>query len=427
MNHDLIICGGGPAGTGLFVHAMRHNALDAFLAPGVLLVERSAQLGAGSLAHYRIEANSLGGAFLEALDDDAVDPRLAALRDHPSAAAVLALAGTTPPLPVVGEYLRELGTVVGEAISAHPGGDVRLGTRVDAIRLLPAGGAQVRMVDEATGAADTATARTVVVATGGRPRPLDRIELRDDLGLRDYLGKSVHSSAVIDRRAELPALGPNARVVVVGGAHSAWSVAHLLLKEEVLGERPHVTVLHRSPLRLFYTSTDLAAADGYPFDTEDVCPLSGRVNRYSGLRGRAKDLAARTLGLAGSRPATLDVLPITRDAPRRTYTDVLESADLVVAATGFDGAVPPVTGRDGEPLRLLTTADGHAVDAEGHLVDEAGRSVPELVAFGLGCGLRVSTAVGGEPRFRGRADGVWLYQHDVASVITSTLRRPATV
>jgi hypothetical protein len=82
-----------------------------------------------------------------------------------------------------------------------------------------------------------------------------------------------------------PTLAAGGKLTVVGGSHSAFSMLENLAKALRSAGLEEMTLVHRSQIRLFYESVEQALADGYVFDhVNDVCPVSGRVNRSGGLR-----------------------------------------------------------------------------------------------------------------------------------------------
>jgi hypothetical protein len=88
-----------------------------------------------------------------------------------------------------------------------------------------------------------------------------------------------------------------ARVVLVGGSHSAFSTARLLLdlQSELLGSRTlEVCIVHRSPLKVYYRSEAEARQDGYTdYPPDAVCRATGQVHVFSGLQMEAKQLFQR--------------------------------------------------------------------------------------------------------------------------------------
>ena len=77
-------------------------------------------------------------------------------------------------------------------------------------------------------------------------------------------------------------------IVIVGGSHSAWAAAYNCINkmsQTCSFEKGSIVILHRSPIRLYYGTLLEALDAGYTVDpVNDVCPLTGRVNRYGGLR-----------------------------------------------------------------------------------------------------------------------------------------------
>ncbi|MBV9845786.1 MAG: FAD/NAD(P)-binding protein [Kutzneria sp.] len=408
----VVFCGGGPAAIGPIIAAARTGRLDDLLNRGIALIEPG-PIGPGGFAHHRIAANSLGGPFLECLDDLDGTP-FAALRELPETRALRALADVHPPLSVVASFLARLGAVVSDLLQAHPrcrsvsSTVVGLRLAADTVHVATADGGRLH-------------ADRVVIASGGRPlSDFAGAEIVPGLSLAPHRAKVWHSEAFIDARRRAPAA--RGKVVIVGGSHSAWSVADLILSDV-----DELTVVHRSGIRLFYRGVEQARSDGYLFDpVRDVCPASGRVNRYGGLRGRAFELARAALGLAGPGPRPVRLVhvdgPESRPAAERAFAD----ADLIVMANGFEAALPPISYADGTPLIAAVGPTGTVVTATGHLVDVRGNVHPNLLAYGLGAGLAPSAEVGGEPSYTRRADGVWLYQYDIGRIVLDDLLHTAT-
>jgi hypothetical protein len=94
---------------------------------------------------------------------------------------------------------------------------------------------------------------------------------------------------------------------------------------------------------------------------------------------------------------------------------------VLIASFGYGPLLPTLT-RDGRPLRLRYAGAGLAVGSTGIVRDENDAIVPGLFAFGMGAGLIPSKEVGGEPSYRGRLDGVWLYQHEVGKAVLQSMQ-----
>ena len=230
MHHDygIVFCGGGPAAIGPIVCAAVEGRLEALLDRGVCVVERGARIGPGSIGHYPISANTRGNTFMRFL----AAPQLARVRDDPATHKLERLRYVFPRLPLVGEHLEALGAAVHALLDAHPRCSVLTGHRVEELRALPGGGLAV------TGGSLALTAGRAVIAMGGRPLPVPYAS-----------AKTCHADLLLDDRKGLPeelerGIAETGEAVVVGGSHSAWSAAWLLLRRPA---RPRVTVLHRTP------------------------------------------------------------------------------------------------------------------------------------------------------------------------------------
>jgi hypothetical protein len=420
-DYGVVFCGGGPATLGPVGCAARTGRLDELLERGVLVVEQGAAPGGGSLRHYGISSNSLAVAFLEGLDEIPEGCGFDGVREDPATLELRKLRDVHAPLRYAGAYLDSLGAAIMQILETHPRCAVARRTTVRGLRV---GGGAVAVATE-NGARRVVRATKAVIAMGGSaPDYLEELEVLPGLSLQRYGHKLRHASALFDGRIGLPArlldaVRSSGRVAVVGGSHSAWSIAWTLLTDPRFrterGAPPTVTLVHRSPIRLFYLTRQAAEADRYPFDAErDVCPVSGRVNRVGGLKGDARELARRALGFEGE-PVQIELLPLA-SAGRGDVMSLLESAGLIVAATGYRPRLPELVTEEGECIQAVQSAAGLAVNDRAELLTEAGRALPNVLTYGLGAGVRAPRRVGGEPSNRRAITSVWLYQHDVGEM-----------
>jgi hypothetical protein len=61
------------------------------------------------------------------------------------------------------------------------------------------------------------------------------------------------------------------------------------------------------------------------------------------------------------------------------------------------------------------------VDGQCRVMDASGKPLPDLFAIGLAAGFVPHGKLGGEPSFRGQANGLWLWQSDVGGLIVDAL------
>ncbi len=81
---------------------------------------------------------------------------------------------------------------------------------------------------------------------------------------------------------------PEKDVVILGGSHTAWSVAWKLLINKF---KRKIIIYSRHNTRIFCQDDDEAKRIGFKnYDENDKCPVTRQIFRFAGLRGDAKSL-----------------------------------------------------------------------------------------------------------------------------------------
>jgi hypothetical protein len=341
----------------------------------------------------------------------------------------------TVPLRRAGEFLALVGRAMNEVIAAAPNG--RVLKRCKAISTQRTRTGWLTLIrDSETGRERTIDSRNLVLATGAS-QPAERLlgEVVAGANLVARFGKKlVQSGDVLSTSgfaataARLGGLGRPPRVAIIGGSTSAAAVAHALLNRmpEITFGAGGLTILHRRELRIFYPSVDAALAEGYTeFGPADICPISGRVFRLGGFRLDSRELIMRARGIGGRPPEPrlhLHRLGLDDAASLK----LLDNADLVIAAFGYRPHALPVFDEAGKAVPLLAEKSPRArlVDGRCRVLDGGGHPLPHLFAIGLAAGFVPHGKLGGEPSFRGQANGLWLWQSDVGGLIVDALFAP---
>ncbi len=428
--YETVILGGGPAGTGSLVWAARHGRLGAWLDCGVAVVEQTAALG-GSLGGYPLNADSRGTSFLECLDGPDCHPLLAEVRADPGTRELERYRDSQPTLALVDRFERRLGAAILKEFARHPNSRAFTGTTALAIQRKPDHSVAV-LATTPDGERTIIRAASAVVALGGRPNTSwAGAELAPGLDLGQWRGKVVSSHRLLTvggadevaRRLSRTDRAP--QVVIVGGAHSAFSAAWMLLKRiPALRFGPSgVHILHRTEPRPTYTSRDAARADAYEFSESDVCQATGRVHRLGGLQGDGREVWRSIHGKPGTaRDDRAITLPIGSLA-RADLIGLLDDADLIVPALGYRLATPPIFDDQRLPVPLAT--DGPAVGPDARLLADDGTSIPDVFGVGLGSGFTPWGAMEGEASFSGQQNSLWLYQNGLGEMIYTGARQLA--
>jgi Pyridine nucleotide-disulphide oxidoreductase len=430
----VVIIGGGPAGLAPLLAAHRRGRLAELLQQGVTLVEQSGSVGEGSLGRWCINSDSTGFAFADCLAGPA-NSELAALRSHPLTKEFIEVGDGTVPLRRAGEFLALVGRTMNQIIAASPNGRVLKRHKAVSTERTRTGWLTL-LRDVETGRPQTIESRNVVLATGAS-QPVERLRSEQVAGVNlvdRYGQRLLQSSDVLSTsgfaaiREKFVALGRPPRVAIIGGSTSAAAVAHALLNRmpEVPFGPGGVSLLHRRELRIYYPTVEAALADGYTeFGPDDICPISGRVFRLGGFRLDSRELIMRARGIGGRKPEPrlhLHRLGVDDAASLQ----LLDDADLVIAALGYRPRALPVFDQAGKrvPLYAETSPQARLVDHHCRVLDAGGNPLPHLFAIGLAAGFVPHGKLGGEPSFRGQANGLWLWQSDVGGLIVDAISSP---
>lgn len=405
-----IILGGGPGGTGALIWAAQTGFLNAWLDQGIVLVESQAQLG-GSLGRYAINSDTLGSAYLECLEAGGAHACLRQMRADPVTQEMQQYRDGFPPLSLVGRFMARLGAGLAEVLSAHPRCAVLTCTTARSVMIMPDGSVKVKVVGKA-GRRRKLQAHSLVMALGASHAILPPAGLHSNILPSDRILTAPGLCEAVDilRRAKQP------RVAILGGSHSAYSVAwaltHLLGEEAVPGLEIAMLSRHEPPV--FYANADAAAADGYAVLPGDICPRTGRVHRLGGLRGNGRDIWRQLRHAPDSLPIRRhNVTGLSHDAIQELMAD----AALVVPAFGYRSRHLPVLDHAGRDIPLRTDVSLPAVDAACRIYRADGSVLPNVFGIGLGTGFRPTEAMGGEPNFKGQANSLWLYQNDIGAMV----------
>ena len=263
-------------------------------------------------------------------------------------------------------------------------------SRVSDIDVAPGSGVTLGLAD-----GEAVTARLALLATGVTERlaPDIAAHAAEAMTASQLLAQRADGSDV-DRMREVDSF------CVLGTAHSAFSAVRKLLEMGVGPER--VSVVGRSTVRRHYP--DLASYEQVVHAPEeavpaaaDLCPLTGQVFRYHGLRHGSRDLFDRIV--SGELPVGLHT--------GLTATEIeghLRKAELVVQATGYVSNIPRVRMR-GQQIWLPPTV---RLGSKGQLLGTCGMQLPGVYA--MGC----------DPYpYRGHVDPVTQYADRGAAVLAA--------
>jgi hypothetical protein len=430
--NSCLIVGAGPAGLAPLVAAAHAGKLEAMLAAGIVIVEQGDSVGAGSIGSYSINSDSAAEAFLDAVMRTQ-EPQLVALQDHPIVVTIRKCMGQSIPLTLASAYLHLVGETLCQLVAASPRGLVLTRHTAVSAKMTKDGLWTTRVRSCETGEEREICTSSIVLATGAH-QPLSRLQSEKVAGvplLPTYSGKVFQSGYILTTAGQAEVsqrLRSKAapKVVIVGGSTSAGAVARVLLEQSagVRFGRKAVTLMHRRPLRIFYNTAEEALLDGYTdFDANDICKVSGRVYRQAGFRFESRELMMRAMQVGGrSKEPRLQLHSLHSSDSQETLR-LLDEAHIIVAALGYRPRALPVFSEDDRLIELNASSDSMQplINDRCQVLSKTMEPIRGLYAIGLASGFVPYGPFGGEASFKGQANSLWLWQHDVGCSIVDAV------
>jgi len=432
--YGVTICGSGPAGIGPLIYAVRHGRMSELLNNKIALIEKTNNLGGGHLFHYNINSNTLAKVLLEAFDTPESTQLFSRFIPTELINQTKNIQETYPSCRYLGEFLNFLGKALKTIVTDSPGSQVFTNTSVKKLFLNE--NKTISILINNSSESKLLVTKNILLTLGAEQELDDIINrvITPEITLLPYKDKVILSSLLLseDKKTLLALkqkLPTSPKIVIIAGSHSGWSSAWYCLnklataiKRPLLFDASNITLMHRSPIRLFYKNKKEAEKDFYSFNEEkDVCPLSGRINRFSGLRGDSLELAKAAMRQSPhADPSPIKLVSLTQ-APTPEIIKALNKADIIIPAFGYKARTVPIIDYKGSQIKLAFNESGLVTTENACVVTSEGNVLSNIMAYGLGAGMRPSSNVGGENSLNGRIDGVWLFQNDVGKVVLNTV------
>lgn len=417
MNYNLIIIGGGPAGTGILFKALKDNSFDSLLDKGLAIVEKSCELMIGNLSKYHVNSDTLSSVFLECIEGDTVK-KINAKSLNKEIEAIKSYEGRPIPLYCLKEYFTKLGQLLIAKIQAHPNCDVFLNTCVNEINQNNSKEFTITINNKLINGAH------ILIATGGSPSSKSNYKWSKDriFSLDKYKAKMVHSDDLIKGeldQAIIETIKKDSTIVILGGGHSGFSSAHYLLNQiSNLPVSDHaIKIYSNKPVKIFFNSKQEAMEHGYyDFNDNDFCTITQRLYRLAGLRMDGRTLYMNMLGLKNENMEKRAVLKLPTD-DQDTFLEDIENATYIIQSLGYTFNILPVNTNEGRPVSFEGTKTGRWVNDLCQLLGPDNKPIENLYACGLAAGFLPSGSFGGEPSFEGQTNGIWYYQNIIAGIV----------
>jgi UDP-N-acetylglucosamine 2-epimerase (non-hydrolysing) len=417
--YDTVIIGGGPAGTGLIIKSLNNGSYHQVWGKRFAVIEKTSNLVQGNLTSYQINSDTLSDVFLECITHQlAEELNMGAL--EPEINLIRSFHGKSIPLHLLNGYLGKLGDMVKNKLINTPGCQLLLNTTASAIYQLKDGSFKIKL-DEKKGYLYT---NKIIVTTGGIPHITESEVFGEQVPFQQYHQKTIHSDLLLKGTISSfhqQQIQNAHNIVILGGNHSAFSAAWYLLQKVKYDSNDLIKIWTLKKPTIFFTNKKEALDAGYTdFNEHDICPITQRVHRLSGLRMDGRELFMRMMGL-GNRPPEPRVTLHIFNNQVQAFTQTLEEADLIINAMGYKFSMLPLYNAHGLPVHFIGNHNGHWVNSHCQMLDANGVPIPHLFAMGLGTGYIPAGELGGEPSFMGQTNGIWYYQHALANVVLNQL------
>ena len=422
LHYDTVIIGGGPAGTGPLIKAMKDGNLSVLLDKGIAIVEGYNDLMKGTLTKYNINSDTLSNVFLECLEGMSSDclnkDELADEID-----GIKFFLGKSIPLSALDKFLQKTGRQIENRLNEHPKCGVFKNTSATKIEKDSSGNFKIYLDKYEY----PIFAKHVILATGGKQSEKKNTSkiITQDIDLKNYASKTILSDSLLSGNYDeyLNKLLPkNNSVVILGGSHSAFSSAWYLLSrfKQISFSEASLKIRCNDLPKIYFNNKEEALQFGYKDFTErDICVKTGKVFRLAGLRMDGRELYMRIIGMIDKHENRADVKLIHENTS--ILREELSNASCIISALGYEFSAIPVNDEAGNRIAMLGESTGHWVNEKCELLDSKNQPVDNLYAVGLATGFVPKGNLGGEESFNGQTNGLWYYQNDIAQILLNNI------
>ncbi len=363
------VIGCGPGALGLAVAADRLKLLDSLLGQGIAFLEKAPN--PKELFNQRfpflIESNSIADDFFKSIDSEGAFSETCR---NENSRLVFSREGRTLPLELIKAFMNDLTKAFLEKCCFSGASGIFFGREIDHLQI----GEDGSVTSFNRSGAPIAKSMYAVLATGaGENLPL---HAHGPGNLFHFLPSGeVLSGKFAEISREIASGKP---IIILGGSHSAFSVALLILDR--FGSRlstGQIQLYHRG-VCLYFTSQREASESGYFLPGAHIFRSTGEVNKFNGLRGRAKNLYQQVQSGIEMRVSVKG---------KNAYADFLAKAEfpaLIIQATGYKTRRIGIINHMGVPIRNLHSNKNCMVDSQCRLLDSSGEILPNLFGIGIG-------------------------------------------
>lgn len=417
--YDVAFLGFGPAGSGVMINMLQRNLTTRLKKKKIVILDKSDSILKGNITSYHINSDTYAKTFTEFVDN-IKDPAAKKLSGKASYKKLKAIDGNVA-LKKADEFLSDASAIYSKVIGKLRNVDLR--NKEIAQRIICSNnGFRIRSI-ASNGSFFTEHeyhAKKIVMACGGvqdRSEILNRKIGSSTMNLLNYAEKVIYTDDLFrGKQSSNLSKQKKPSVLIIGSSHSAFTSTVYLKKyfQEKKIINYSIKIIYRSMPKPFFLTLEEAHKNGFTdYGTDDTCPLTGRVNRLSGLRFEARELFLNLIKAGKADKVALSEIP----SGDTELQDVLERADIIIPAFGYIPNAVEVIGQNGESVKLNIGIGKRFVNDKCQVLDINENVVENIFGVGLASGFVPSGKLGGEKNFKGQTNGYWLYQNGVGEII----------
>ncbi len=420
--YDLAIIGAGPAGIGLLSSIYRLSIASSTKPPKLCIIDAAPMGGEGVLDRYNIPSDTQADKILTCLEG--LPERITSDSEIQKLAKIVRAYGSKAvPLPIAGQFIRAIGQQIAKDMISK--NQLKLYSHTKALSATRCKGhmnGYWKIVTQSQNVSTDIYCKHLVMACGAsevankfdgflQTYNLRKADLKSFCLSSDFY-KTTAKSTIIKK---LKRLG-SPKVVIIGGSHSAISVAVKLLSHNISFGNSDITIFHRSPMRVTFDSAESALRRGFTdFSDDDICQLTKRVFALKGFRLDSRDLLMSIQGHHGGPLEKRISLSLLKNTSSDMVKHALQNADLTISALGYaPNYLPLFRDNSGSEIELNTP---DFVNERSQLLDHEGNIIPNCHALGLASNYKLAGRFG-ELSFKGQANGLVLWHKEIGQEIS---------
>lgn len=494
---DVVFVGGGPSTLSYLSYLFKNNEQGYIMKKNILIIEKGDSFGSGCLGKYGINSNTSAEGFVRlicqpnpdsstkvkdmALSPDKLANQKATKKDltvlscfkelskSSVVSELLKIGSKTCPLSLVGEFLQALGNFITSMIHKTYGKNILINnTEVTRILEVKSPSLEYEISLLRNDVKRVIRSKIVVMACGALPKPNSELKsivssylnperfLSSDIFLQENHFKKAYSYLCSTSAKLSPSR--TKKVVIVGGSHSGFSSAWMLLngtsalksnsREYAIGKLQNckicprnqcscfgkvnslkweefnfeeinnleIVIAYRDIIKVYYSTEREAQRDGYNiYDPKKAVNKNSNVYPFIGIRGDAKELYRSIVQNRERR------VKLKKTVKKEDLEELIKDSCLVIWAGGYTtNAIPLFSNQYKSTIDLFFEEGGTCdVTKDMNILDINKKPIPNFLGIGQGFSTHSIEIIGDGKQ--GKADSINLYNTSTAKKLNSSL------